>query len=210
MTYPPQGSGVDDPVADPYIESFYTHFGATDAFWATSVTGNGTATHVTAFNHYLSQTVGVGAIGYSRLYSVRNYSLNSHSSIMNWVVRAHTTGVGGVRKTCIGMKAVTTTASLLDSVMFFCDSTGQWSTVTGGAASSTSNNIAAISDNDLLTIVVDASEAKFYVNGTLVQSHTTNISIADLYTVGLVIAEDANVTTTRTLQIEMMNWEEHY
>ena len=210
MTYPPQGSGAVDAVADPYIESFYTHFGATDAFWATSVTGNGTVSHVTAFNHYLSQTVGIGAIGYSRLYSVRSYSLNSNSFIMNLIVRTHTTGVGGVRKTCIGMKKSSVDASLVDAIMFFCDSTGQWSTVTADAGASTSNNIAAISDEDLLTIECDSSEARFYVNGTLVQTHTTNISTDTLHTVGLVIAEDVNVTTTRTLQIHMMNWEKHY
>jgi len=201
----PQGF-LSKTVFNPVCEEFGTHFGATDAFWVNSVTGNGNYVHTLGTNHFVTCGTGTAAIGYSRLYTQQAHGFDAHFTIVSFIVRAHVIGVGGVRKTCIGLKAQTYNANLVNAVMFYCDGAGQWSAVCASAALHTLVNIAAINDSDLLTVVANTSVAYFYVNGVYATMITTNIPAGNLSEVGAVHAEDVNVTAERVLQLHMMTY----
>ena len=155
------------------LEEYSNHLGATDNFTETETDGNGTATADTT-NHEMDLVSGVTLVGLAAFKSKDSWTPTAKPMIFNGIIENIVTGAGGRRYLKAGFDGDWAALSTAPKAVFIYDSTDGWETETKDS-SRTSKTISALSNGDLLTIVLTTTYAKFYVNGVLVQTHITNL-----------------------------------
>lgn len=164
----------------PCVEEYSNHLGVIDDFITANVAGNGVVA-ADAANHEIDVTTGANAIGHGTIHTKKTYTLGTKPLVCNMLVQNLVTGTSNVNtKTMLGLMSMVTGVGTNHSAVFHQDSAGDWFTLTCAAAC-TSNGIADVTNGDLLTIVATSSAVLFFVNGTLVQTHTTNLPTAGAY-----------------------------
>ena len=171
---------INPSVINPCIEEYSNHLGATDNFTETATTGNGAATADTT-NHEMDLDSGVTVSGSAVFKSKSGYTLGSKPIVFNAVVDNINQGTGGSNNAFkVGLCASWTGFGNNNEI-----SVG-WSTLTGAKAitdnggSATTTTISTLTDDDVVTIVASSSIVIFYVNGTIVATHYTNIPTSSI------------------------------
>ena len=147
---------------------------------------------------------GITAVGLASFKSKDSWTPTVKAMIFNGKIENIVTGAGGHRYLKAGFDSDWGAGSLTDKAVFIYDSTDGWETETQNG-SRTTNSISALSNGDILTIVLTTSYAKFYVNGVLVQTHTTNLPPGALE-IGMVVGSylGGAATTSISLSADMV------
>lgn len=171
---------LENPIFGACIEEYSNHNGDVDNFMETTTTGNATATEDTT-NHEMDLSSGITVNGYAAYTSKDSWAPSSKIMVFNGIIQNITLGAGGQRRFKIGFDTPGnwSPSSLYEQAVFFYDSTDGWKTSTI-LSSATKNTISALSNGDLVTIILTTSYAIFMVNGTVVQTHTTNLPTSAL------------------------------
>lgn len=187
------------------VEEYSNHLGAVDNFIQTETGGNGTA-NVDAANHEMDLSSGITAAdGYARLESKKTFALGTAPLVLNFIINNVQNGVGaGGDLILVGFISATGFPGESYSVGFYKDSADAWHCLTNSSGvNSTKTGISAPSNGDLLTIIATSASVKFYENGVLLATHTTNIPTSN-NCIGAAVYGDAQ-TTAVLVSLDMMS-----
>jgi hypothetical protein len=187
------------------VEEYSNHLGAVDNFIQTETGGNGTA-NVDAANHEMDLSSGITvADGYARLESKKTFALGTAPLVLNFIINNVQNGVGaGGDLILVGFISATGFPGESYSVGFYKDSADAWHCLTNSSGvNSTKTGISAPSNGDLLTIIATSASVKFYENGVLLATHTTNIPTSN-NCIGAAVYGDAQ-TTAVLVSLDMMS-----
>jgi hypothetical protein len=185
-------------------EDYSNHLGATDNFTSTGTAGNGTATPDAA-NHKMVLSTGVTVTGSAWFEVAPTYTLGSKPIVANYIVQSLVNGAAGERRSSIGFHDNFGAPLETDGLLFYQDTGNNWVVRTTDSGSSTSQAITALANGDHLTIVATSSDVRFYVNGVLLFTSTTNIPTAALQFGAGTLTTVAAATTARTIGIDLMS-----
>lgn len=188
-----------------FVEEYYNHHMALDNFIQTETGGNGTAV-TDAANHEMDLSSGVTAAdGYARLESKKTFALGTAPLVQSYIVNNVQNGVGaGADLILVGFISATGFPGESYSVGFYKDSADAWHCLTNSSGmNSTKTGISAPSNGDLLTIIATSASVKFYENGVLLATHTTNIPTSN-NCIGAAVYGDAQTTAVQ-VSVDMMN-----
>jgi len=187
----------------PCMDKYSNHLGAVDNYTQTTTVGNGTAVTDAGF-HVMDLKSGTGVTGYALFQTKSTWLAGTKPHVGNIRLRTIVSGAGGTRFSYIGFVQSLTTTGVTQRAAFYYSGAGNWYAETKNAAGDESTTV-TVGVLDLLTIVLTSSSAKFYVNGSLVATHTTYIP-----TVGLRFGANAHSihgteTTERWVGVDMMD-----
>lgn len=188
-----------------FVEEYYNHHMALDNFIQTETAGNGTAA-ADAANHEMDLSSGITAAdGYARLESKKTFALGTAPLVLNFIINNVQNGVGaGGDLILVGFISATGFPGESYSVGFYKDSADAWHCLTNSSGvNSTKTGISAPSNGDLLTIIATSASVKFYENGVLLATHTTNIPTSN-NCIGAAVYGDAQ-TTAVLVSLDMMS-----
>ena len=190
----------------PCLEEYSNHLGATDNFTATATAGNGAAA-ADAANHEMDLDSGNGVAGYALFRSKKQWTLGAKPIVVNMILNNISHGAGGTARIAFaGLKNDFTDQSVIRRYLhvgFELDNTGQWRAITSDNVSITETAV-TIANGDLLTIVATSAKELFFVNGTLVVTHTTDIPTHALNLGAAVHTWDANASASMILSVDLM------
>lgn len=213
--YPPQGQqagagasldGNDFLPADnmyPCFEDYSNHNGNVDNYMEVGTSGNATTTENTT-DHSMDLVTGVTVVGVARYNSKRAIALSTKPWVVNGKITNMVSGVGGTRDSYMGLSDDWTDSVQENTATFRQDLNNAWTCVTAKAASYTNSSITAITPSDIMTIVATSSKVRFFVNGTLVATHTTDIPIASLKLGANVLTRGTAATTSREMGVDFI------
>jgi len=213
--YPPQGQqapgeasldGNDFLPADnmyPCYEEYSNHNGNVDNYMEVGTSGNATATE-NAADHSMDLVTGLVLVGTARFNSKLAVALSAKPWIVNGKITNMVSGAGGTRDSYIGLSDDWTDTVQENSSTFRQNLDNNWTCVTSKAASYTNSAIAAVTAGDIMTIVATSSKVRFFVNGTLVATHTTDIPIATLKLGANVLTRGAAATVSREMGVDLI------
>ena len=191
------------------VEEYSNHLGTVDNFTQTVLAGNGTQSTDTV-NHKMDLSTGITAASAATYDTKKTWTLGTNPIVVNIVVKGIQAGGTGSVSTQLGLSGVFGSYVYMltagDAVAFKSDASGYWSAHTGNtSAGFTDTGITTPSDGDLLTINATTSTCKYYVNGTLVATHTTNIPTGVL-NIGGGVACGTGLTTARKVSVDMLSF----
>lgn len=160
------------------IERYDNHLGTEDNFLETAVVGTGSTTE-SASAHRREISSGTTDTSSATYRSKTQYTIGAYHTVFNCKLSGISSGTTNSKTAYIGLfNAVGTPAS---AIAFFWDTDNAWycRTASQTLGGTTDTAITAVVTDDHLTIVVSVlngvARAKFFVNGVMVASHTTNI-----------------------------------
>lgn len=184
------------------LEEYSNHLGAVDNFTQTGVAGTGSV-NADATNHEMDLSCGLN-VGHARFETKDTFVVSAKPTVINILIQNIVDGVSGNLVSFVGCKADMSSTSVLNSMGFRQIGDNTWETVSGDASSSENNSITALANDDLLTIVATSSSIRFFVNSTLVQTHTTYIPGIGVKMGGSVENVFGSPSTARQISIDMM------
>ena len=125
--------------------------------------------------------------------------------MINILIQNIVNGSGGAKVSFVGCKANMSATSILNSIGFRQIDDGTWQAVSGDASAEETNAITALANGDLVSIWATSSAIRFFVNGTLVQTHTTRIPAVGVKFGGSVDHTFGSPSPARLLSIDMMS-----
>lgn len=181
------------------------HLGATDNLTQTGVGGNGTAT-ADAANHEMDLVSGTGAAGGNARFEVKSgAALSSKFIAVNFLITNIANGTLGNRFSNVGLADDFSNSIPNNMVGFHCDGANDWYIRTANGGVETKTLITALASGNNVTIVVTATAAAFYVNGSRVGVITTNLPVPAIK-LGAAVNSSVGTTGSRTLSVNYMNF----
>jgi len=194
---------LDPALLPPCMEEYSNHLGAVDNFSQTGVAGTGSV-NPDAANHEMDLDGG-GGVGHARFETKAAWVAGSNPMMINILVQNIVNGSGGAKVSFVGCKADMSATSILNSMGFRHIDDGTWQTASGDASGEETNAITALANGDLVSILATSAAIRFFVNGTLVQTHTTRIPAVGVNFGGAVDHTFGAPSPHRQLSIDMMS-----
>lgn len=187
----------------PCMEEYSNHLGAVDNFTQTGVAGTGSV-NSDAANHEMDLDGG-GGVGHARFETKAAWVLGSDPTMINILIQNIVNGAGGAKTSFVGCKADFTDTSVMNSMGFRQIDNGTWQAASGDAAAEETNAITALANGDLVSILATSAAIRFFVNGTLVETHTTRIPAVGVKLGGAVDHTFGAPSPHRQMSIDMMS-----
>ncbi len=182
-------------------ELYINHLGAVDNFTETEITAPGTATPDAAIHSMvLDTTNGVGLAVAKFKTKLALWTLSTKPLILTVKVLGLQNGDSGAQGKEIGFQIVGSGQGM----QFTQQLDLSWTVDTGNAGGSVSTAISNIANNDILEIIATSSKIIYYVNGTIVATHTTYIPTAALLVMTHVYKGNAGMVAANQMSIDYM------
>lgn len=196
------------------VFSWSTFFENTSRF----ITGTANGGSISASNTGLSLVTGATGGGYSRLAADATnelFNLFSGSSSFTIIISPVTLGTDltffcGVGYAAVAAGGITYGYDNYGFEISKVSGTQTFSSLTahGGTVTRTTlTNLSTSHDYTLTAVKEGKTDVKFYVNGALVATHTTNLPVSNLggYTLGYLAITNNNVAVTSTIDATLMS-----
>lgn len=194
------------------IQRYDNHQGNIDNFIITAAVGSGSATE-DAGAHRMNLLSGLTANNYGAYYSTSQYVIGAYHTVFNCVLSAIAVGTLNTEKAYIGF--FNTLSAPANAIAFFWDVDEQWycRTASQTSGATTDTLIADVVSNDHLSIIAfvrdGLPQVKFYVNGVLVATHTTNIETVFAMNFGVFARCVVNAIANKDVKIDYVSFEKY-
>ncbi len=189
-------------------EEYSNHLGTVDNIMNIATAGNGTAT-TNSVNHRMDLSTGISAIGLQKYHSLVGITPATQEFECDFLLQNIVTGVGGSRRSYVGLMADPSQGALSDGVYIYqdIDIADDWIAFTRGNLEQSSAGITTPANGDLITIKGMKNIVQFIINGVVTRTVTTiNLTGVTCYPVVVVNAGDANVSTARQISCDYISW----
>jgi len=190
------------------LEEYSNHFGNTDNFMETNVSGTGATATEDATNHEMDLVSGTGSGGYANYISKDSWILGTKPIVVNMMFDNLVPGASS-SDLLMGLKNIFSSPSTNKSCVFCYDAgTAVWKAVTGHASNIESTTITSPSPGDVLTIVATSSKVLYFVNGVVVATHTLYIPVTTQY-FGAVVVNAIGSPSSLSVSIDYINFKRY-
>lgn len=176
----------------------YSHIdfsgGVANPFVVTNVMGSGTVTNYTLYAGVAIQS-GTTNPSYAVYESSNKYAIDTHRNIFNGYLAYMDVGAGGNRDIYFGYKNGFNSLDYFHCIMIHIAGDGVTKFITGNGADHTETTISDVVTGDLISIVLEPGVCYAYINGSLVATHTTDLTSSTDLRVGSCVHCSGAVST---------------